>query len=249
MQINTHENKEKFTQDQIAEVKKGIASGLSPNQVEFYRKDFLSCSKMRLIRDALKPGIPENKLAICLNKAFTDEQVSSICFALRSYMPDEQIAVFAKPEFSHKQMQMIITGFRLGLSIEQTSLFADSKLSASRMEQCIRGFVDGLSVLQVKSLTDTSIPICEAEEKREQFTSANEEFKKTLSESYFKLSDDQISALLYGLQNGLSKKQIDVIAKETITPEQMRWLINTSIRDASNSRKIKNEKNTHNERD
>ena len=117
------------------------------------------------------------------------------------------------------------------------------------MEQCIRGFVDGLSVLQVKSLTDTSIPICEAEEKREQFTSANEEFKKTLSESYFKLSDDQISALLYGLQNGLSKKQIDVIAKETITPEQMRWLINTSIRDASNSRKIKNEKNTHNERD
>lgn len=27
------------------------------------------------------------------------------------------------------------------------------------------------------------------------------------------------------------------------------WLINTSIRDASNSRKIKNEKNTHNERD
>lgn len=203
---------------------------------------------MRLIRDALKHGIPENKLAICLNKAFTDEQVSSICFALRSYMPDEQIAVFAKPEFSHKQMQMIITGFRLGLSIEQTSLFADSKLSASRMEQCIRGFVDGLSVLQVKSLTDTSIPICEAEEK-ESNLQVQMKSSKTLSESYFKLSDDQISALLYGLQNGLSKKQIDVIAKETITPEQMRWLINTSIRDASNSRKIKNEKNTHNERD
>lgn len=134
-----------FNTSQIRQIKLGIESSLTEEQIQIYAKPEFSGYEMEEIRWGLEDGFD---VSIYANSKYDWEQMSQVREGLQNGLTVEQIKIYAKTEFNQTQMEQIRYGLQIGLKIDKVQIYANSKFDWTQMMQIRMGLEQGLDILK-----------------------------------------------------------------------------------------------------
>lgn len=113
-----------YTNEQIAQIEKGIAHGLTETQIKTYVRPGFSALDMRVIRKAIEQKFTKDELELLTNTSDLFYKRKEIKKAIKHKICDEGIKIISNSMFGAEQAREIRKGFEHGLTLEQVLIFA-----------------------------------------------------------------------------------------------------------------------------
>lgn len=227
LQENGYE-KSRFSNEELDEIEKGLAAGLTFEQVKLYADSKFSSKQMKNIRTGMEQAISikENEqrkkdseeFVRSLPKVFSDDQMAILNSGIYNGLSPYQIAVYANPNYTAEKMACIHNGFKYELTMEQTDAYKN--FDVQEMYAIQNGFYCGMTLEQVEYMKShartademAQIVLC---------------YKTNLSENQidYVLSHAKDANEMYEIRQGfaehLSMDQIKIYAENHLSSEKM----------------------------
>lgn len=198
-----------FSAEQMREIKEGFEKGLNNKEILLYAKKEYECRQMEQIRLGLE-SLTQKQVMLYAKPEFTFHQMKQIRFGLEE-LNIEKVRLYAKKKFGEDQMEEIRKGLTNHLTIEEVKLYAKEKYNHLQMREIRKELESGLKKEQVavyaKYVYNSS--------KMKYIRKCYEEIGFDIQQAKWleKFNEQQISAILKGIKDGLGIRKINYFAK------------------------------------
>lgn len=113
-----------YTNEQITQIEKGIAHGLTETQIKTYARPEFSALDMRVIRKAIEQSFSQDEVKMLTNTSDLLYKRKEIKKAIKHKICDEGIKILSDSMFDAEQAREIRKGFEHGLTFKQVLIYA-----------------------------------------------------------------------------------------------------------------------------
>ena len=113
-----------YTNEQITQIEKGIAHGLTETQIKTYVRPEFSALDMRVIRKAIEQSFSQDEVKMLTNTSDLLYKRKEIKKAIKHKICDEGIKILSDSMFDAEQAREIRKGFEHGLTFKQVLIYA-----------------------------------------------------------------------------------------------------------------------------
>lgn len=212
-----------YSKEQKAEIKQGLANGLSAEQVKSYMNMDMSVEEMQIRRKGLEAGLKN-----------TDIEHATETFAKSNNL---------------SLADDVMTAYKAGLNTEQVNVIADSKLTNTERGQLIEACKAGVDLNKLQSVKEDIIknPLTESKTSRVNNLLQVANDKNIMITDLNKISaikdDKAVGEINKALQGGLSMKELEPVLQESISAEQVKGIVEILMEEKkTNKTNVKAEK-------